>query len=37
MYFYCFNAPLCGPQGVLVANQYQMGSDIDISTSNQQE
>ena len=33
MYFYCFNALPCGPQGVLVANQYQMGSDVDISTS----
>ena len=31
MYFIYFNALLCGLQGVLVAKEYQMGSDVNIS------
>ena len=37
MYFYYFNALPCVPQGVPVANKYQMCSDIDISSSYYQE
>ena len=33
MYFIYFNALLCGPQGVPVDKKYQMGSDVDISSS----
>ena len=34
---YFFNVLLCDPQGVPVANKYQMGLDADISSSYYQE
>ena len=37
MYFYCFNTLLCVPQGVSMTKKYQMGSDVDISSSYYQE
>ena len=37
MYFYCFNAVLCVPQGVHVANKYQMWSYVMIIGSLYQE
>ena len=37
MYFYCFGVLLCVPQGVPVANKYQMGSDFNILYHRYQE
>ena len=37
MYFYCFGALPCVPQGVPVANKCQMSSDINILYHSYQE